>query len=141
TATADGYHGTGEIVGGYGGLTSLPATLSPTPPRDAIGQGCVENVGRRAGQLQGTTEGRIPNPQITAGDGAQTPEKMSLILTEGESPSLTDRPGEILARISAFKPPIVGSVSLTILFVLLLVGVPAGVLYAIRTGFADEDEV
>jgi hypothetical protein len=62
-----------------------------------------------------------------------------MLLSEGVDRSIADRPGEIMSRISAFKPPIVGSVSLTILFVIVLLGAPAGVLYAIWRGIARDD--
>jgi hypothetical protein len=139
-ATAPGYRGTGEIAAGYGGLTSLPASI-PAPPRNAIGQVCVRNTGTKATQLQGTTEGRIQNRNVTSVDGEQIPEKLSLLLSEATDRSIADRPGQILDRISAFKPPIVDSVSLSIFLVLLLIGAPLGVLYAIWRGIsADEPE-
>ena len=138
-ATAPGYRGVGEIPAGYDGLQSLVATI-PAPPRDAIGEVCVRNVGDKPAQLQGTTEGRIQNRSTTAVDGEVIPQKLSLLLSEGVDRSIADRPGEILARISAFKPPIIGSVSLTILFVIVLVCAPAGVLYAIWRGIARDDD-
>ncbi len=137
TASARGYRGEGAIEGGYHGLESLPATI-PAPPRDAIGTICVENRGRRAAQLQGTTEGRIQNRSETRVDGEVVPEKLTLLLTTGQSPALVDRIGQTFDRIAAFKPPIVGSFSLALLALLVVVGVPAGVLYAIARGIGDE---
>jgi hypothetical protein len=136
-ATAPGYRGTGDIAGGYDGLKPLPATI-PAPPRNAIGQVCVRNTGAKAAQLQGTTEGRIQNRSVTEVDGAVITPKLTMLLSEGRNRSIADRPGEILERISAFKPPIIGSVSLVILFVIVLVAVPAGVLYAIWRGIAGD---
>ena len=138
-ASAPGYRGVGEIPAGYHGLEGLSTTI-PAPPRDAIGQICVRNVGDEPAQLQGTAEGRIQNRSVTTVDGEPIEAKMSLLLSEGVNRSIADRPGEILARISAFKPPIVGSVSLSILFVVVLLGVPAGVLYAIWRGIARDDD-
>jgi hypothetical protein len=137
-ATAPGYRGTGEISAGYDSLKSLSATI-PAPPRNAIGQVCVRNTGDQPAQLQGTTEGRIQNRSVTEVDGEPIPQKLSMLLSEGVDRSIADRPGEILSRISAFKPPIVGSVSLTILFVIVLLGAPAAVLYAIWRGIARDD--
>jgi hypothetical protein len=137
-ASAPGYEGVGTIAAGYRGEQALRVEL-PAPPRDAIGTICVENTGRRAIVLQGTTEGRIQNRSATSIDDKVIPAKMALILTEQTNRSLADRPGEILDRIAAFKPFYVGPVSLLLLGLLVLVGVPAGVLYAIARGIADED--
>jgi hypothetical protein len=139
TARAPGYRAAATIPGGYEGLASLAASVPP-PARSVLGEVCVENTGRRTALLQGTTEGRIQNRAVTSVDGEPIDAKMSLILTEGVNRSLADRPGEILDRIAAFKPPFVGSVSLAILALLVLVGVPAGVLYAIWRGLAADDD-
>lgn len=137
-STPDGYRGTGEIAAGYDGLQSLPATITPAPPTNAIGGVCVRNVGTKSVDLQGTTEGRIQNRSATSVDGEVIPAKLSLLLSTGTDRSIADRPGQILSRISAFKPPIVGSASLTILFLLVVLLVPAGVLYAIWRGIASD---
>ena len=137
-ATAPGYRGVGEIPAGYHGLEGLSTTI-PAPPRNAIGQICVRNMGDEPAQLQGTSEGRIQNRSVTEVDGEPIEAKLSLLLSEGVDRSIADRPGEILDRISAFKPPIVGSVSLSILFVVVLLGAPAAVLYAIWRGIARDD--
>lgn len=138
-STPAGYRGVGDIPAGYDGLKSLTATV-PAPPQNAIGGVCVRNTGTKSVDLQGTTEGRIQNRSSTSVDGKVIPAKLSLLLSEGRDRSIADRPGEIFARISAFKPPIVGSVSLTILFLLVIVLVPAGVLYAIWRGIGAEDD-
>lgn len=139
TARAPGYHAGATVPGGYEGLTSLAATV-PGPQRSVLGEVCVENTGRRTVQLQGTTEGRIQNRAVTSVDGEPIEAKLSLILTEGANRSLADRPGEVLDRIAAFKPPFVGRVSLAIFALLVLVGVPAGVLYAIWRGIAPAED-
>jgi hypothetical protein len=139
TASAPGYRARADIAGGYRGLGSMQATLERPPPRNAIGTICVRNAGHRPVPLQGTTEGRIQNRSATSVDGKVIPAKMTLLLTEAQPRSLADRPGQILERIAAFKPPIVGSVSLSILALLVLLGVPAGVVYAVWRGIAAED--
>ncbi len=139
TARAPGYRAGANVPGGYDGLAALAVSVPP-PPRSVLGQVCVENTGRRAAHLQGTTEGRIQNRAVTSVDGEPIEAKMTLILTAGTDRSLADRPGEILDRIAAFKPPFVGSVSLAIFGLLVLVGVPAGVLYAIWRGLAVAED-
>jgi len=138
-ARAPGYRAAATIPGGYAGLAPLTASV-PAPPRSVLGEVCVENAGRRRVALQGTTEGRIQNRAITSVDGEDTPVKMTLLLTEGVERSLADRPGEIFDRIAAYKPPFVGTVSLAILALLVLLGVPAGVLYAVWRGIAAADD-
>lgn len=137
--TAPGWQATGRIAGGYEGLQPLTASI-PAPPRNAIGGVCVTNAGAKAVELQGTTEGRIQNRSATSVDDTVIPQKMTLLLSAQRDRSIADRPGEILARIAAFKPPIVGSVSLTILLIVVLLAVPAGVLYAIWRGIAQDGE-
>jgi hypothetical protein len=138
-ASYPGYEGTATIPGGYGGESSVRAEL-PAPPRNAIGTLCITNTGTRAIALTGTAEGRIQNRSVTSVDDEVIVPKLSLILTEEVNRSLADRPGEILNRIAAFKPWWIGSGSLTVLFILVAVGVPAGVLWAIWTGMAGEEE-
>jgi hypothetical protein len=138
-ASYPGYEGVGTIPAGYGGESALRAEL-PAPPRNAIGTLCITNTGRRAITLEGTAEGRIQNREVTSVDNRVIVPKLSLILTEPVNRSLADRPGEILDRIAAFKPGWVGSGSLVVLLLLVLVGVPAGVLWAIWSGIAREDE-
>jgi hypothetical protein len=138
-ARAPGYRAGATIPGGYESLASLTASVAP-PAGSVLGEVCVENTGRRTAIIQGTTEGRIQNRAVTTVDGEPIEAKMSLILTEGVNRSLADRPGEILDRIAAFKPPFVGSVSLAIFALLVLVGVPAGVLYAIWRGLSVADD-
>ena len=92
------------------------------------------------GPAPGDGRGAIQNRATTSVDGEPVLPKLTLLLTEGIDRSLADRPSEILDRIAAFKPPFVGSVSLAILALLVLVGVPAGVLYAIWRGLAAADD-
>lgn len=137
-ALAAGYRGRGEIDGGYHGLSALSAAI-PAPPRDAIGTVCVENVGERAALLQGTTEGRVQNRSTTSVDDTVIPQKMSLLLSTGESRSIADRAGGILERIAAFKPPILAPAVLGLIALLVLVAVPAGVVYAVWRGIAEDE--
>ncbi|HEY8584392.1 MAG TPA: hypothetical protein VIL49_15650 [Capillimicrobium sp.] len=136
-ARAEGWTATGEIEGGYDRYTGLQATLEP-PPRDVLGELCVTNAGDRAAELQGSAEPRVTTRSETTVEGEPSPSRMTLLLTEGVDRSLADRPGQILQRIAAFKPPIVGSWSLSLLALLVVLGVPAAVLVAVKRGIADE---
>jgi hypothetical protein len=139
-STPAGWSSSGAIPAGYDGLKGLTATID-APPENAIGGVCVRNVGHKPVELQGTTEGRIQNRSATSVADKVIAPKLALLLSEARDRSVADRPGEILARISAFKPPIVGSVSLTLLFLVVLLLVPAAVLYAIWRGIAGDDDV
>jgi hypothetical protein len=138
-ASAPGYEGDATVPAGYRADQALRVAL-PAPPRNAIGTVCIRNTGRRAIALQGTTEGRIQNRSTTSVDDKVITAKLSLVLTESRDRSLADRPGEVLDRVAAFKPPYVGRVSLALLALLVLLGVPAGVLYAIARGLAEDDD-
>lgn len=135
-ARADGWRSSGTVEGGYGGFAQLQVPLDP-PPAPAIGEVCVENVGDRRARLQGTTEGRVHTRSETSVDGEPIEARMALVLSEGEHRSLADRPQQILDRIAAFKPPIVGSWSLSLLALLVVLGVPALVVVAVARGIAE----
>ena len=137
-ASMDGWRGEGEIAAGYHGLEPLAATI-PAPPRNAIGTVCVENAGERSTLLQGTVEGRIQNRSATSVDDTVIPQKLSLLLSTGQDRSIADRLGQILYRIAAFKPPVLAPAVLAILALLVLVCVPAGVVYAIWRGIGGEE--
>jgi hypothetical protein len=138
TARAPAYSSSATIPGGYGALERIEAPLD-APPRSAIGRVCVENMGRRRVTLQGTTEGRVQTRSATLVDGVQRDERMPLLLTEGRPRSVADRPGEIADHIAAFKPPLVGRVSLALVALLILAGVPAAVVYAVARGIAEDE--
>jgi hypothetical protein len=137
--SAPGYRASTRVPAGYTGEQQLSVAI-PAPPRNAIGDVCVRNAGRRAMALQGTTEGRIQNRSATSVDGELIVPKMTLLLAAGRDVSLAGRPGQIMDRIAAFKPPLFGRVSLGLLGLLVLVGAPVAVVYAIARGIAaDED--
>lgn len=137
-ASYPGYEGDATIPAGYGGEQAL-RTLIPAPPRNAIGTLCIVNTGRTAIALEGTAEGRVQNRSVTSVNGVVIVPKLSLILTEPVNRSLADRPGEILDRIAAFKPFWVGRGTLAVFFLLVLLGVPAGVLWAIGSGIGKDE--
>lgn len=137
-ARAAGWESAGEVEGGYDEFAALQAQLDP-PPADALGEVCVTNEGERRVRLQGTEEGRVQTRSVTELEGEPIVPRMALLLGQGADRSIADRPGQILERVAAFKPPIVGTWSLALLALLVVLGVPALVVFAVARGIADDD--
>ncbi|HEU4656831.1 MAG TPA: hypothetical protein VFR97_04880 [Capillimicrobium sp.] len=138
TARAGDWRASGDVDGGYGGYAQLQAQLAP-PPGDALGEVCVRNVGDRRVALQGSTEPRVQTRSATVVDGRPVEPRMTLVLGQGAHRSLADRPGQILDRVAAFKPPIVGRASLALLALVVVLGVPTAVVLAVARGIAADD--
>ena len=137
-ARAEGWESAGDVAGGYGEFAGLQAQLDP-PPDDVLGEVCVTNEGDERVRLQGTEEGRVQTRSETSVDGEPIVTRMALLLGQGADRSIADRPGQILERVAAFKPPLVGTWSLALLALLVLLGVPALVVFAVARGIADDD--
>jgi hypothetical protein len=138
TASGDGWRAEGRSPRDYGGTDPIDTTIA-APPRSLLARVCVENAGRRTVRLQGTVEARVQPRPLTTVDGKLVQPRMTLILLEERPASITDRAGAILAHVSAFKPPIVGSVSVALLLALLLAGVPAAAVYALWRSLRDDE--
>ncbi len=130
TVKGPGYDAVSEVPGGYKGIGALTAPL-PAPPRSLLATVCVENRGSTAVPLEATAEGRVTPRPVTLVDGHVAPQKVTLLLTQGPDRSLASRRGQVLDRVAAFKPWWIGRVSLVLLGLLVLGGVPLLVVAAL----------
>jgi hypothetical protein len=137
TVRAPGYRGAG-VDADYAGTDPIDVTI-PAPPESVLATICVRNTGDHIARLQGTVEPRIQSRPRTTLDGEEIEPRMSVLLLEGAPQSIADRPGDIVRHVAAFEPGIIGKVSLWVLAVLVLLGVPAGVAYAVGRSLRDDE--
>lgn len=139
TATGEGWRATGTSGDDYAGYDPIDTAIEPAPPASLLATVCVENAGERRVRLQGTTEPRVQARPVTTVDGEVVEPRMSMILLESAPASIADRPGTILEHAAAFKPPLFGSVTIALLLVLALLGVPAAVVFALGRALREDE--
>ena len=135
-ASAPGYRAsaTAEIARGQGGRLDIP--FAP-PRRGGVGSLCVRNSGARTTALAGTADSRALTRSTIVADGERTARAFSVTLREAGGRSLLDRTGQLVDRtaaLSAVSPWLVW-----LLLPLLLLGVPAAVLVALRLALREPD--
>lgn len=127
---ADGYDERLTVPGGYGpgALIALPMA----PPRTTrLGRVCVEHDGAVPLSLTATTEERtLSRPRGTIGGEPVEPDAY-LAFTERRTGTALAHAGDIVDRMSAYRPGIVGPWLLWPLLALVLVGVPGGIVWAV----------
>jgi hypothetical protein len=99
------------------------------PRADLIGEVCVANAGRARVLLQGSTEPKTNTGSLTSVDGTPVPEDVSLLFVREPRSPVSDAPA-IVDRAAAFGPALLGAPVLWLLGVLVLLGVPAAVMWA-----------
>jgi hypothetical protein len=113
-----------------------PLEIPFTPPaHGAIGTLCVRNVGHHRVALAGTGDPRALTRSTIVVDGQRQGEAFSLTLREAGDRSLLDRVSQLVDRTAALSA--VGPWLLWLLIPLLLLGVPAAVLVALRIALRD----
>jgi len=135
-AFAPGYRASAatEIARGQGGRLDIP--FAP-PRRGTIGTLCVRNSGARTTALAGTGDPRALTRSAIVVDGQRTGQAFSVTLHEAGGRSLLDRTGQLADRTAALSA--VGPWLVWLLLPLLLLGVPAAVLVALRLALRDPD--
>ena len=66
-----------------------------------------------------------------------TAQDVSVRLLAADSGTVVERAGELVGRAAAFKPPVLGTPLLWLVLLLVVVGVPAGALYALASSFRE----
>jgi hypothetical protein len=127
-----GYRTSTVVRRGWKSGAGLSVRLT-APPRDLRGSVCFENLGRRTVALYATAEGRTLARPATTVDGAPVEADLSLAFSRADPVALADRPGELIERMTAFVWSPLGSWAGWVVAVLLVVGVPLGVLLALGT--------
>lgn len=122
---------------GQGADVPITVTLPSSPAVDAVGSVCVGNRGRTKLALVGTAEGRSDAPARTTVDGAPQPDAALTLLTEGRA-SLLSRFGTVIGHASDLAGGLVPTALLWLVFPGLLVGVLAGVPWALWRALRDD---
>jgi hypothetical protein len=122
-------HRSSAVVSGYADNSQVSFELDP-PERESEGRLCLKNEGRVPVALLGTREQRtLARPTTTVrGDD---PEEVDVAVTflRGERESIASRLGEVLERVARYRP--VPAWLLWPFALVLVAGVPAGVLWAV----------
>ncbi|HEV7772187.1 MAG TPA: hypothetical protein VGO48_02725 [Conexibacter sp.] len=127
---------TAIVAPGQAGPLDIPFT---PPPHGAIGTVCVRNTGAHRVALAGTADPRALTRSTIVIDGARQGQAFSLTLREAGDRSLLNRVSQLVDRTAALSA--VGPWLLWLLIPLLLLGVPAGVVAALRIALRDPDPV
>jgi hypothetical protein len=114
---------------------SAVITTAMDPPEDArLGEVCLRHRGSRKIALVGAREERTLSRPATRVGGKLAEADTYLAFYDGGSGSPLEQAGAIVRRMSAFRPAIVGPGLLWPLLALVVLGVPAGVLWAVLRG-------
>jgi hypothetical protein len=135
TAEAGGYVARASADGGYDRPALLRVPLDP-PQRSTIGTLCIRNAGSVSISLMATSDNRTSSLRSTTRvDGRAVPPDISMRLLASESGTVVDRAGELVARVAAFKPTLLGTGLIWLVLLLVAGGVAAGALYALASSF------
>jgi hypothetical protein len=137
--TLDGaaYRSASTIRGGYADGSVVVASLRP-PAQATLVRACVENLGTRRVALLASAD-RTRSRSITSVEGRGTGKSAWLSFYEANRHSLLERSSPTIERMTIFRPGIVGPWLLWPLAALVLVGIPAGVVWAWHRGLAGEE--
>ncbi len=135
--TASGEHGyrAENVLTRY--LDGQEAAIPLRTPRDEeFGELCVRNDGRQPIALAGTQEVKTAARGVTRVDGTEAPADLSVLFFEAGDRSVASRLGWFADRIALWKPG--GPALVWLLGVLVLAGMPAGVLWAFASSVEEE---
>jgi hypothetical protein len=118
------------VAGGYADNLVMSPAMRP-PARAVLGSVCIANAGATKIALTGTTEERSVSRPVGHIGGEVAASDVYLAFVEQRPASVLQRSHEIVARMSVFRPAVVGPTVLWALVVLVLVGIPIGVLAAV----------
>jgi hypothetical protein len=119
---------------------SAPILVAFTPVhRASFGTVCLRNAGRRSVIVGMTSDPRnISRSQATL-EGKPYGNHVPVTLLAAKRASLLSRVGEIVVHVAAFKPSPADAV-VWILLTLVIVGVPALILWGVATGLRGADD-
>jgi hypothetical protein len=138
-ARGEGYRAEATIEGGYERPALLRAALDP-PARSVIGTLCIRNSGERAVGILATSDARTNVVRsLTKLDGQEVPLDISVRLLAADSGSVLERAGDMLERAAAFKPALLGTTLLWLVFLLVAGGIAGGALYSVASSFRGSD--
>jgi hypothetical protein len=123
----------------YGNGQALDLPL-PDPPRPLEAELCVENPGTGDGLVYASSEARTFGRLTTEVDGEPSEANILISLLEREPATLWERRGAIVRQAAELAPSFAPAWLLWALTALVVAGVPAGVLLALRHAPPDGDQ-
>ncbi|WP_157591796.1 hypothetical protein [Solirubrobacter soli] len=135
TLAAPGYSARATVPAGYADATTVAPRITP-PPDARLGTVCIARRGNTPVSLTATAETRTQSRPEGRIDGAPVDADAYLAFYEGATGTPLAHLGDIVDRASAFRPGIVGPWLLWPLLALAVLGVPAGVVWALRRAAA-----
>lgn len=135
TLRGAGYRARRALAGGYADNSTLSVAVAP-PRREVATIACVRNAGRRA-ILLFAADDRTKAPYPTHVAGRTVRAVPQLAFYERTPHSIAARLASTFHHMGAFRPGVVGPWLLWPLAFLLVIGVPAGVLWAHVTAASD----
>jgi hypothetical protein len=137
TLRGTGYSASARIAGGYSGDNDVISRVVP-PPQATIVTACVRNGGRARVAL-GASSDRTRSRSITIVDGRSSGKSAWLSFAEARRHSMLARASTTIARMSVFRPGVVGPWLLWPLAMLFLFGIPAGAVWAWGRALRDDE--
>jgi len=122
-----------RVPAGYPDSAVISAAMRP-PATPRLGEVCVRHRGAARIALVGSTEPRTVSRPETRVGGKLVDADTYLAFYAAGSASVLERAGVIVGRMSTFRPGLVGPWLLWPLLVVVVLGVPAGVLWAALRG-------
>src|SRR4051794_31163935 len=137
TASAQGYHATAKIGGGYSSDPAARFTIA-APREPVIGKLCVRNAGKSGVSLNGTNEFRTMGRPTLVIDGAVQPVDAKLVFYDRMRSSYLSRIGTIFSHAAVFTPSFFSKPVLMLLALLALVGIPLAIGAALTIALRED---
>jgi hypothetical protein len=135
--SAPGYRSVSRLAGGYpGGLATLPVT---PPKHSLLASACFVDEGHTDVVLVGSSEPRTYSRSTMSVGGASVVGDVALTLFDTHPSSLLARAGTIFGHASNLTDHLIPVWLIWILAVLVLFGVPLGVLAAFYTALREDE--
>jgi hypothetical protein len=131
TLSAPGYAARARVAAGYPDETTLAVPFRP-PALTTLGRVCVGRAAAAPLALVASGEPRTQSRPRNTVDGRPVGVDAYLAFTTGRTGSAISQTPAIVGRMAAFRPGVVGPWLLWPLLVLTVLGVPAGVAWALR---------
>jgi hypothetical protein len=139
TMNGPGYRFAARVAGGYPDHSAIDVPV-PAPPRDLALRVCIENPGRQAVSLAGADD-RTRTPLTVTGAGSKLNANVQFAFYESEPTSLASHLPIASKRMAEFRPGVIGPWLLWPLALLVIVGAPAGALWALWHSVRHEPSV
>jgi hypothetical protein len=137
TARAGTWRARSVFRGGLGPHGDMLEASFSAPPGPRVATVCVRNAGARTAALVGTEEPRTATDSTTTIDRVTQPD-LSMTIYEPGTKSLLAGAPQVLDRAALYKAGFLRGWMLVPLVLLVVVGVPLGVLWALGRALRDD---